>query len=148
MARHLLGHIGLTLYYVLECVVAGIAYQTPCYELIENFARVLAIAQVGHYGSADCRFESFRLIVEFDPHCGVSESGKIFLLGLFSRAHASVSETVLSYRGPHGQPHLMVTGAAMVDSDVCIAAFGKSLDAGDFHLFSAPTCRAFGTAGL
>ena len=55
---------------------------------------------------------------------------------------------VLSYRGPHGQPHLMVTRAAMVDPDICVAAFGKPLDAGDFHFLSAPTCGAFGTAGL
>ena len=44
----------------------------------------------------------------------------------------------LSYCGPHGQPHLMVTRAATVDADICVAAFGKSLDSGDFHLFSAP----------
>ena len=55
---------------------------------------------------------------------------------------------VLSYRGPDSQPHLMVTRAAMVDSDICVAAFGKSLDAGDFHLLTAPTWGAFGTAGL
>jgi hypothetical protein len=49
----------------------------------------------------------------------------------------------LSYRGPDSQPHLMVTRAAMVDPDICVAAFGKPLDAGDVHLFSAPTCGAF-----
>jgi len=42
----------------------------------------------------------------------------------------------------------MVTRAAMVDPDICVAACGQSLDAGDFHLFSAPTRGAFGTAGL
>jgi hypothetical protein len=36
----------------------------------------------------------------------------------------------------------------MVDPDICVAAFGKPLDAGDFHFFSAPTCGGFGTAGL
>jgi hypothetical protein len=35
---------------------------------------------------------------------------------------------VLSYRGPHGQPHLMATRATMVDPNICVAAFGKSLD--------------------
>jgi hypothetical protein len=55
---------------------------------------------------------------------------------------------VLSYRGPHGQPHLMATRATMVDPNICVAAFGKSLDAGDFHLYTAPTRGAFGTAGL
>jgi hypothetical protein len=54
----------------------------------------------------------------------------------------------LSYRGPHGQPHLMVTRAAMVDPYICVAALGKPLDGGDVHLFSAPTRGAFGTAGL
>jgi hypothetical protein len=54
----------------------------------------------------------------------------------------------LSYRGPHGQPHLMVTRAAMVDPYICVAALGKPLDSGDVHLFSAPTRGAFGTAGL
>ena len=54
----------------------------------------------------------------------------------------------LSYRGPHGPPHLMVTRAEMVDPDICVAALGKPLDAGDVHLFSASTRGAFGTAGL
>jgi hypothetical protein len=40
----------------------------------------------------------------------------------------------------------MMTGAAMIDSYICIASFGKSLDADDFHLFTAPTWGAFGTA--
>jgi hypothetical protein len=55
---------------------------------------------------------------------------------------------VLSYRGPDSQPHLMVTRAEMVDPDICVAALGKPLDAGDVHLFSASTCGDFGTAGL
>jgi hypothetical protein len=54
----------------------------------------------------------------------------------------------LSYRGPDSQPHLMVTRAAMVDPDICVAAFREPLDAGDFHLFSATTGGAFGAAGL
>jgi hypothetical protein len=36
----------------------------------------------------------------------------------------------------------------MVDPDICIAAFGKPLDAGDFHFFSALTGHGFSTAGL
>jgi hypothetical protein len=42
----------------------------------------------------------------------------------------------------------MVACAAMVDPDICVAAFGKSLDAGDFHLRSASTRGALGTARL
>jgi hypothetical protein len=40
----------------------------------------------------------------------------------------------------------MMTRAAMVDSYICVTSFGKSLDADDFHLFTAPTRGAFGTA--
>jgi hypothetical protein len=40
----------------------------------------------------------------------------------------------------------MMTRAAMIDSYICVASFGKSLDADDFHLFTAPTWGAFGTA--
>jgi hypothetical protein len=61
------------------------------------------------------------------------------------------SERVLSalgYGGPHGQPHFMVTCAAMIDSHVCVRAFGKPLDACDFHLSSAPTHGTFGAARL
>jgi hypothetical protein len=32
---------------------------------------------------------------------------------------------VLSYRGPHGQGHLVVARAAMVDSDICVAPSGS-----------------------
>jgi hypothetical protein len=55
---------------------------------------------------------------------------------------------VLGYRGPHSQSHLVVARAAMVDSDICIAAFGKPLDARDFHLCATPAHCAFGAAGL
>jgi hypothetical protein len=40
----------------------------------------------------------------------------------------------------------MMTGPAMVDTHICVASFGKSLDAGDFHFFTAPTGGGFGTA--
>jgi hypothetical protein len=36
----------------------------------------------------------------------------------------------------------------MVDPDICVTAFRKAFDASDFHLYSAPTCGDFGTAGL
>ena len=53
---------------------------------------------------------------------------------------------VLSYCGPHGQAHLMVTRAAMIDANSCVASLRKPLDACDFHVLSAPARSALGAA--
>jgi hypothetical protein len=36
----------------------------------------------------------------------------------------------------------------MIDADVGVPAFGKSLDASDFHLLTAPARKSFSTAGF
>jgi hypothetical protein len=54
----------------------------------------------------------------------------------------------LRHGRPHGQTHFMVTRTAMIDADVRVPAFGKSLDACDFHLLTAPACEPFSTAGF
>jgi hypothetical protein len=41
----------------------------------------------------------------------------------------------------------MVAGRTIVDADMGVASFLKSVDACDLHFLPAPTCRQFGTAG-
>jgi hypothetical protein len=54
----------------------------------------------------------------------------------------------LRHGRPHGQTHFMVTRTAMIDADVRVPAFGKSLDACDFHLLTTPACGPFSTPGF
>ena len=51
----------------------------------------------------------------------------------------------LRHGRPQGQTHFMVTRTAMIDADASLP-FGKSLDACDFHLLTAPACEPFSTA--
>ena len=61
---------------------------------------------------------------------------------------AHLAATTLRHCRPHGQTHFMVARTAMIDADVRVPAFGKALDACDFHLLTAPACEPFSTAGF
>jgi hypothetical protein len=65
---HLFGHLRQSLYHDLQRVIARVPYKAPRYELIQYFARGHPLAQVSHYGLANCLFQGFGLIVELYPH--------------------------------------------------------------------------------